>query len=157
MNKLFFFSIVSFLLATLICCNSMDTNISGENDKSQILALEEKWLTAEFALDTAYLSSIMDAGFIDISANEVHGKDIALFNIYQNISQRIKDSIIVDSFKIEDAIVNLYQNSAVVTSIIHTFRRDKGIKAEPKTRFFDVWIKRNNNWKAVASQGTIVE
>jgi hypothetical protein len=77
--------------------------------------------------------------------------------MYDNISQRIKDSILIDSFKIEDAVINVYQHNAVLTFVVHTFRSDKGLKTEHKTRFYDVWIRQDNSWKAVSSQGTRIE
>ena len=156
-KKTICFIVAYSFLIHLVSCNSKQSDDSLLRDKTQLLLLEQKWLTAEFALDTAYLSSIIDTSFIDISENGVHHKADALLSMYQNISQRIKDSIWIDSFKVEDAIVNVYQNSAVITFVVHTFRRDKGLKTEHKTRFYDVWTKRNDTWKAVASQGTKIE
>jgi hypothetical protein len=151
-----FVGVFTFLIM-LVSCDSKQSNDSLPADKAQILSLEQKWLTAEFALDTTYLSSIIDTGFIDISDEGIHTKSEALLGMYTNISQRIKDSILIDSFRIEDPVVNLYQNSAVATFIVHTFRRDKGLRNEHKTRFYDVWIKRSEGWKAVSSQGTKIE
>lgn len=127
------------------------------DDKKQLLLLEHKWLEAEFALDTAYLSSVMDSTFIGVSESGIHNKQESLLAMYENISQRIKDSIVIDSFELENPIVNLYQNSAVVTFVIHSHGKNKGVLRERKTRFYDVWIKRENTWRAVASQGTPIE
>ena len=157
MKKLVYFIIAHSLSLNLICCDSNKSNSSLITDKSQLLSLEQKWLTAEFALDTTYLSSIIDSSFIDISEDGLHNKSQALLSMYQNITQRIKDSIFIDSFFIEDPVVNVYQTSAVVTFVVHTFRSDKGVKSEHKTRFYDVWTKQNNTWKAVSSQGTKIE
>ena len=157
MKKLSYFIVAYSLLIILISCDSNKSNASLTTDKAQLLSLERKWLTAEFALDTTYLSSIIDSSFIDISENGLHNKSQALVSMYQNITQRIKDSILIDSFLIEDPITNVYENSAVVTFVVHTFRSDKGVKSGHKTRFYDVWIKQNNIWKAVSSQGTKIE
>ena len=156
-KKIICFIVLYSILISLLSCFSNQSKNTLLSDKAQLLSLEHKWLAAEFALDTTYLSSIIDTSFIDISANEIHSKTNALLNMYVNISQRIKDSILIDSFRIENAVVNIYGNSAVVTFIVHTFRKDKGLRAEHKTRFYDVWINRNNTWKAVSSQGTAIE
>lgn len=124
------------------------------SDKKQLLQLEYNWLKAEFSLDTAYLSTIMDDGFISITANGTANKQEELKDMYQSISQRLKDSIFIDSFRLENSIVKLYGTTAVVTFVVHTFRKDKGIPMQRKTRFYDVWVKRNGKWKAVSSQGT---
>ncbi len=127
------------------------------DDKQQLLSLEHKWLEAEFSLDTAYLSSIIDSSFIDIADGHVHNKQETILDMYTNISQRIKDSIIIDSFNLENSQVNLYGNTAVVTFIVHTHGKNKTTITERRTRFYDVWVKRADMWKAVASQGSRVE
>lgn len=126
-------------------------------DKQQLLALEYRWLKAEFGLDTAYLSTLMDDSFMSISASGTTSKPDELVDYYKTISQRLRDSIFIDSFRLENNVINLYGNTAVITFIVHTFRKEKGIPGERRTRFYDVWIKSNGKWKAVASQGTRVE
>ena len=76
--------------------------------------------------------------------------------MFDNISAMRKDSIFLDSLKLEDPIVNVYDKSAVVTFIVHTYKKEKGGSTEKRTRFYDVWINRNGKWKAVSSQGTPV-
>ncbi len=127
-----------------------------DKDKKELLALEYNWLKAEFSLDTAYLATLMDDSFMGISASGTTTKQEELLDYYKIISQRLKDSIFIDSFRLENAVVNLYGTTAVITFIVHTFRKEKGVAAERKTRFYNVWIKRNSKWKAVASQGTRV-
>lgn len=127
-----------------------------DKDKKELLALEYNWLKAEFSLDTAHLATLMDDSFTGISASGTTTKQQELLDYYNIIGQRIRDSIFIDSFRLENAVVNLYGTTAVITFIVHTFRKEKGVAAERKTRFYDVWIKRNGKWKAVASQGTRV-
>ena len=144
---------ISFLFLNAICvAQTKDAN----DNKQKLLKLEYDWLKAEFALDTAYLSSIMDPTFIGISADGIHNKKEDLLDMYTTIAQRNKDGVFIDSFKLENTIVNLYGNTAVVTFIVHTYRKNKGMPEQRRTRFYDVWIRRNNKWKAVSSQGTKV-
>ena len=127
------------------------------DDKRQLLDLERAWLEHELALDTAFLASIMDSTFIGISKNGLENKQEDLLSMYNNIDQRIKNGIVVDSFKLEDEVVNIYGNSAVVTFIVHTYRHSRDSLFERRTRFYDVWTRRSDKWKAVASQGTTIE
>ena len=129
---------------------------SNDEIKEELLSLERKWLEAEFALDTAYLSTLLDSTFIGISANRVSARQEELKGMFDNISAMRKDSIFLDSLKLEDPIVNVYDKSAVVTFIVHTYKKEKGGSTEKRTRFYDVWINRNGKWKAVSSQGTPV-
>ena len=152
----------TFLIFILFGCGQSVSNKTGINDnsnekvKEELLSLERKWLEAEFALDTAYISTIMDTGFIDISADQIHDKQQALKGMYDNISAMRKDSIFLDSLKFEEVIVNLYENTAVIALFTHSYKKDKGRPVEKRMRFYDVWINRNGEWKAVSSQGTAV-
>ena len=150
-----------FLMVVLFSCTQADSHKVNATDhqsiveiKEDLLSLERKWLEAEFVLDTAYVSTLIDSTFIGISANRVSSKKEELKGMYDNISAMRKDSIFLDSLKLEDSIVNVYDNTAVVTFIVHTYKKEKGISTEKRTRFYDVWINRNGIWKAVSSQGT---
>lgn len=95
-----------FLPLLLICiCNislsQSQIQASVNQSATHLLSLERKWLIAEFALDTAYLSSLMDSTFTSISDEGVHNKQQCLQSMYSNISQRLKDSITIDSFNFE--------------------------------------------------------
>lgn len=146
--------IISGLLITLISCvDSLQPN----EDKRYLLDLEREFLEKEFALDTAFLSCVMDSTFIDITENGIKGKRENLKSIYHNIDQRIKNGIVIDSFRLEDNVVNIYSNTAVITFVVHSYRHSNDTIIERRTRFFDVWTKRDNKWKIVATQGTVIQ
>ena len=147
-----------FLTAILFlssCAGYETGNVDSKIEKELIL-LERKWLEAKFALDTTYISTLVDSTFIGISANRVSNKHEELKGMYDNISAMRKDSVFLDSLKLEDSIVHVYDNTAVVTFIVHTYKKEKGRSTEKRTRFYDVWINRNGKWKAVSSQGTLL-
>lgn len=151
----------TLFMAVLFSCSESEpgkasetAHLSNHTIKEELLLLERKWLEAEFVLDTAYISTLLDSTFIGISANSISGRQEELKGMYDNISAMRKDSVFLDSLKLEDAVVNVYDNSAVVTFIVHTYKKEKGRPTEKRTRFYDVWINRNGKWKAVSSQGT---
>ena len=80
-----------------------------------------------------------------------------LVDIFHNIDHRLKNGIVIDSFKLEDEVANVYTNSSVVTFIVHTYRHTNDSVIERRTRFYDVWTKRDADWKLVASQGTLIQ
>ena len=150
-------------LVVLFGCNQQqadhpkeERNSTDEKTKVELLSLERKWLDAEFALDTAYISTLIDTSFIDISET-IHNKQQALKGMYNGMADRRKDSVMLDSLKFEDVVVNLYENTAVIALITHSWsHKPNGSSVEVRMRFYDVWIKRNGNWQAVASQGTMI-
>jgi len=152
--------LLTLLIFFSFSCNEADSNKgitnkdSNDKVKDELLSLERKWLDAEFALDTAYISTLMDSSFIDISIDHIHNKQQALKEMYDNINAMRKDSIFLDSLKFEDVILNLYENTAVISLVTHSYKKNKGKPVEKRMRFYDVWINRNGKWKAVSSQGT---
>lgn len=159
-KKLSMRSLLSIIIFTFLGCAQTDSkkrlvaDSSNEKVRNELLSLERKWLEAEFELDTAYISGLLDSTFIGISANRISNKEEELKGMYNNISAMRQDSIFLDSLKLEDAVVNVYDNSAIVTFIVHTYKKEKRKPTEKRTRFYDVWINRNGKWKAVSSQGT---
>ena len=141
-------------------CKNADRNQQQNTDevKQHLLSLENKWLQYEFALDTASISPLLDSTFISISATGTSNKQMELEGIYKNISTMRADSIFIDSFKLEGPfIVNQFDNTAIVVFICHTYKTAKGKHEEKRTKFYDVWRNVNEQWKAVSSQGTVVE
>jgi hypothetical protein len=149
----------SCLLFLLTACSQPATNKvenSVAETKQHLLSLERKWIEAEFALDTAYIGSLLDSTFFSVNAEHISNKQQEINGIYANISVLRKDSIFLDSLKLEDAVVNLYGDAAVTSFISHTYKKDKGRPTEKRMRFYDVWVKRDEEWKAVSSQGTVI-
>jgi len=140
----------------IISISCVESSKSDYEAGQELLTLEKKFLEKEFALDTASLASLMDSTFIDITDDGVKDKQEDLIDIYYNIDQRLKQGTVPDSFKLENEVVNVYSNSAVVTVTVHSFRHSGDTSIERRTRFYDVWIRRDTEWKLAASQGTVI-
>jgi len=152
-----FFPVAVILIAWLTSCEAAKKGeAAGVNgDAAIIKKLETGWLSAEFRLDTATIASMMDDAFISVNVTGIANKQQELDGIYQHISQRIKENHVVDSLYLDDMRVQLYGDAAIVTFVSVTRGRIKDIPFQNRrTRFYDVWIKRKGQWKAVSSQGT---
>ena len=135
-------TLLTLFVFVLFSCSQVDSNNANFSDdklndkiKQELLSLERKWLEAEFALDTAYLSMLLDSTFTGISANRILNKQEELKGMYENISAMRQDSIFLDSLKLEEAVINVYDNAAVVTFIVHTYKKDKGTPVEKERGF----------------------
>ncbi len=149
--------IISLIVIKIILlpCQSISQDINFKKDSATLRNLEFDWLTAEFKLDTATISRMMDDSFISIGDNSISNKQEELDGTYKNISQRIKNDHFVDSLYFDDLQIRIYGNAAVVTYISITKGTIKGVPFNGRrTRIYDVWIKRNDQWKAVSSQIT---
>jgi hypothetical protein len=152
-------SLFSTIVFIAFSCNEpaakKEAEIIKEHPEAAILSLEKKWLDAEFNLDTSTIAGLLHPRFISVNGRQISGKQEELAGIYNNISAMQKEGILLDSLRLEDAQVRLFDSTAIATFIVHTFKKDKGKPVEKRTRFYDVWIKRSGQWKAVSSQGTI--
>jgi hypothetical protein len=152
--KPFTLSILTLLFATV----STGAQDNLNPDQKILRQLEYEWLMAEFRVDTATISKMMDSSFMAIGENKISSKKEELVGIYKNMFARKMNKHIVDSLYFDDLHINIFNNTAVVSFISVT----KGsINAVPfnnrRTRMYDVWIKRQGHWKAVSSQVTPIE
>lgn len=153
---------IRFFISLLMICavpgKSKAQNMSAQKDMEQLKKMEYDWLIAEFKLDTATIAAMMDKKFIAVGLNSVNNKQQELDGIYENISQRLKNNHVVDSLYLDDMHIEMYDNTAIVTFISVTKGSIKKVPFENRrTRMYDVWIKRNGQWKAVSSQVTPIQ
>ena len=146
-SAIFLFSI------SFASCGTRQADYSSESKK--LLDLEKEGIIREFRNDTAFLSSIMDTTFIELSKDKIKNKHEVLKTIYSNNMDNLYNITSPDSFILEEPVVHLYDNTAVVTFIMHTYRKKEPF--ERRTRFYDVWVKRDNKWKAITWQASSVE
>jgi len=153
-------SIIFFLRYSLLLwmlCSCRNDQAAESNVMLHLFALERKAISREFENDTAYLSSIMDSTFIEISQEKIKNKHQVLRTIYADNIARVQKGIIRDSFLLKDSIIHVYGNTAVITFIMQTFNKKGDSSFTRRTRFYDVWVKRNHEWKAISWQGTPIE
>ena len=144
---------VCLFLAVVYASCANDT--TGDKDVTQkLLELERQAIEKEFKNDTSFLSSIMDSTFIELSKEGLKNKHEVLKTIFVDNVQNEKNHIERDSFQLNEPVVHNYGNAAVVTFIIKTFNKRNDSSFTRRTRFYDVWIKRGNEWKAVTWQGS---
>jgi len=112
-----------FSLQTFLVVAQKDKNLDASTIKQQLLSLERKCIEAAFVSDTAYISTLMDSTFQSVNADHISNKQQELDGIYKKISAMQTDSIFLDSVKLEDASVKLYDNTAVAIFIGHTYKK----------------------------------
>lgn len=152
---------ICLLFVLTISCSRQQAadnkSTSTESIQKELRQLEEKWLEYEFALDTASISAMLDDSFVSLSGTTSADKKQELEGIYKNISNMYKDSIFLDSIRIEEPfITKVYGKTAITIFTCHSYKKNRGRPVEKRTRFYDVWVQKNEGWKAVASQATVI-
>ena len=99
----------------------------------------------------------MDTSFIELARDKIKNKHEVLKTIHADNIANANNKIVRDSFVLEDPVVHVYDKTAVVTFIMHTYNKKDQIPFERRTRFYDVWVKRDNKWMAITWQGSAVE
>lgn len=125
---------------------------------NHIMQLTYKAFNAELRKDTLTISNLMDDDFISVYPHKTQTKRQELAGIYKNIEMMKSNGHVIDSLYLDDFKLQLYDNTAISTYYSVTKGNIKGESFENRrTRWFDVWVRRNDNWKWVSSQGTEIK
>jgi ketosteroid isomerase-like protein len=118
------------------------------NDESErILSLENAWNQAEKNHDTKALTMLLGETF------DFTDDDGRYMNRRQWLAHISKEE---DHFEVlgnSGMVVHLFGDFAVATGV---YRSKMGTGLLLSGRFTDVWIKKNGEWKCVASQATLI-
>ena len=154
--RLFVMRLFSSLSCLVLCSISVFSQIGSTPGAEETLRkLEYDWLMAEFRLDTATISGMMDEHFIAIGANSISSKSQELTGIFEHMSQRVKNKHVVDSLYFEDLHIQIHGATAIVTFVSVTRGSIKDVPfSNRRTRMYDVWMKKDGIWKAISSQVT---
>lgn len=123
------------------------------NDAGQLLYMEREWNDASKRKDVAWFERNYadDATDINSRTGEIHSK-------VEEIASMKNDKAVLDSLELSDLNVRVEGNTAVVTGINHVKGRDdKGLPMDRRTRFTDVFVKRDGRWLVLATQGTLIK
>ncbi|WP_205503165.1 nuclear transport factor 2 family protein [Rufibacter psychrotolerans] len=142
-------------ILVLICWQSLAASAQHQKDVETLKQLERAWLEAEFRADTATIARLMDDAFIAVNPDRIATKREELEGIHRNITNRIKEGNLVESFELADFQVRLYDRIAIVTFLCVSKGTKKGVSFHNRrTRMYDVWQKKHGTWKALSSQVT---
>ena len=146
------------LFILLMCAlpgTGLSQSTSPRNETELLKQMEYNWLMAEFKQDTATIAQMMDDNFMSIGPAGISGKQQELAGMYTNMGKRLKAGHVVDSLYLDDVHIRVHDSTAVVTFISVTKGRVGQVPFEDRrTRMYDVWIRRNGQWKAISSQVT---
>jgi hypothetical protein len=149
--------LISVYILLLFGCVASRKSFNPVTESEILKKLEYDAIQAELKLDTAAIAAIMDDRFISINAKSITNKNEELASMYNNISKRLMENHVVDSFYLDKFRVDFFDNTAIVTFYIVSKGRIKEVPFENRrTKFYDVWIKRNNMWRLASIQATPV-
>ena len=140
------------LLAFLVPAVSVSGGQSGPvlSDQQILIKLERDWDAAFHRKDVAFIDSVLAQEFVSTYGDGTRG-DRA-----KELKQAAEFNQQVDSSTLDEFIVKVYGDMAVVWFTQHMVGPSKGQRLEVTYRYIDVFVQRDGRWKCVASQSTKV-
>ena len=113
--------------------------------------LNRQWMEAYTERDTAFLNRYLSDDYVGTFPDgTVHDKK-------SEIEAVTSGAVAIAEMKPREMTVRVYDNAAVITGQSSVKARVEGQNMSAELRFTDVWIKRGEQWQAVASQVTRIE
>ena len=112
--------------------------------------LERDWIEALQTNNVAFIDSVLAPEFVATYGDGTRGDKSKELSLALDTSQQ------VDSSRLDEFIIKIFGNTAVVWFTQHLVGPVKGKPTEVTYRYVDVWVNRSGRWLAVASQSTRV-
>jgi uncharacterized protein (TIGR02246 family) len=125
---------------------------NGLDEYDMLGYIEQDWNNAYKTRNAAWFERNYadDMSKVDSSDGKMMGKK-------QAIAAMLADKTTDESVQIESMNIRVEGNTAVVTSVVHVKGRDeKGQAFDRRTRYTDMFVKRDGRWMVWASQGTSI-
>jgi ketosteroid isomerase-like protein len=121
-----------------------------KSDQDTLVELEQRWDTAFHSHDQKFIETLLADEFVATYGDGSRGDKA------KELSLALDDRQQVDSSKLDEFIVKVFGNTAVVWFTQHLVGPVKGKPVSIDYRYMDVWVNRDGQWKCVASQSTRV-
>jgi len=121
------------------------TNAAAQTDKQAVATLEDTWIKAVIARDTAAFNKLLGPAF-------VYTEDGQLYARAQVLKDLATTTDTVTSGRNEELVVRMHGNTAIATGWLVLIGRGKGGPFERHYRYTDTWLKRNGAWRIIAAQ-----
>lgn len=121
-----------------------------KSDQDVLIDLERQWDAAFHRQDAAFIEGVLAEEFIATYGDGSRGDKAKELALARDFNQQ------VDSRRLDDFIVKVYRDTAVVWFTQYLVGPVNGKPTEVQYQYMDVWIVRDGRWQAVASQSTRV-
>jgi hypothetical protein len=123
------------------------SNTIGQTPEKDLLSIESKRLEAIVARDHAFLTNLYDDAFHGVIATGHMVDKPKMVEFLETYNPYVIQSI-------EEVKVSIYGMVAITTGKL--LNKSKSGSVIGQTRFTHIYLKRNDQWKMIESQGTII-
>jgi hypothetical protein len=121
-----------------------------KSDQEILIALEREWDAAFHSQNAAFIETVLADEFIATYGDGSRGDKAKELALARDFDQQ------VDSSHLDDFIVKIYRDTAVVWFTQYLVGPVQGKQTQVQYQYMDVWVVRDGRWQAVASQSTRV-
>lgn len=121
-----------------------------KSDQDTLIELEQRWDAAFHSHDQKFIETLLADEFVATYGDGTRGDKAKELSLALDFNQQ------VDSSKLDEFIVKVFGNTAVVWFTQHLVGPVKGKPVAVDYRYMDVWVNRDGQWKCVATQSTRV-
>ena len=118
------------------------------SDQQILIKLERDWDAAFHRKDVAFIESVLADEFVSTYGDGSRGDRAKELKLATEFNQQI------DSSSLDEFVVKVYGDTAVVWFTQHMVGPSKGQRLEVTYRYIDVFVLRDGRWQCVASQST---
>lgn len=118
------------------------------SDQEILIQLERDWDDAFHNRDVPFIDRLLADEFLAVYADGTHGDKAEELRRAAAFDQQIESSML------EDFVVKIYGDTAVVWMTQRLVGPSKGKRLELTFRYTDVFVLRDGRWQCVASQST---
>ena len=130
--------------APLLAFGQAANKKSGSKAEEEIMKIEDQWVQSRAAKDPTVSKELLADDYLGAdSTGQAQTKQ-------QFIDAVTAGTLFVGKAEMMDRKVRIYGDTAVSTGVV------TGVVGADKVRYIRVYVKRNNKWRQVASQGTRV-
>jgi ketosteroid isomerase-like protein len=120
------------------------------SDQQTLIKLEREWDAAFHRKDVEFIDSVLAEEFTSTYGDGSRGDRAKELKMASEFNQQ------VDSSTLDEFVVKVYGDTAVVWFTQHMVGPSKGQRLEVTYRYIDVFVMRAGRWQCVASQSTKV-
>ena len=120
------------------------------SDQEILIQLEQDWDAAFQRHDARFVESVLADEFIATYSDGSRGDKAREVKFATEFNQQ------VDARRLDEFIVKVYRDTAVVWFTQHLIGPVQGRPVELTYRYMDVWVQRDGRWLCIASQSTKV-
>jgi len=121
-----------------------------KSDQDVLIELERRWDAAFHRHDAAFIETVLADEFIATYGDGSRGDRAKELSLARESNQQ------VDSSRLDDFIIKVYRDTAVVWFTQYLVGPVQGRPTEVQYQYIDVWVVRDGRWQCVASQSTRV-